>query len=279
MNNQENEVAIQQASIPTASEIGFDSQHAIKRSENIIKAIDSVIKFSLSRTNHQDWVKMGRGFYLQESGCMKLRQVWAIYFRDLTVSKEENEDGSVTFNAQVTCGSGMLDKWYGCEATLEQIGSRSSEDKFFGENPDLQDVKKAAIANCRGRAIVALLGLQNMTEEDLVKNGIDVSKISGVEFKSGSKGGATASGTDKEVQVKLYNLMVKHYGTNDEKALGTYLAELSSFTGKDGKKVQGKKSFKELTGKWLQSTYGKMKQLAESEEKVITDSLEPGSEG
>lgn len=275
----ENAISVQEAAVPTQAELAFDNQNAVKRADAIIKAMDSVIKLALQRTNHHDWVKMGKGYYLQESGGMKIRPIFGIYFRDLTIAKETTEDGHYAYTAQCTCGSSVLDKWYGTEATIEQIGTRSSADKFFGENPDEQDVKKAAIANCRGRAIVALLGLQNMTEEDLRKHGVDVTQVAGVEFKTGSKGGATASGTDKEVQVKLYNLMVKHYGTTEEKTLSTYLQELSSFVAKDGKKVSGKKSFKELTGKWLQSTYGKMKQLTEVEEQTITDSLEPGSQG
>ena len=280
----ESEALVQQAATPTPSEIAFDSQHAVKRAENIIKAMDSVIKLALLRTNYQDWVRMGKGLYLQESGAMKVRPVFGIYFRDLTIAKENHEDGSYAYTSQVTCGSTVLDKWYGTEATIEQIGTRSSRDTFFTgkdgrKEADEQDVKKAAIANCRGRAIVALLGLQNMSDDDLRKVGVDVSKIAGVEYKTGSQGGATASGTDKEIQVKLYNLMTKHYGTSDEAALSKYLQELTSFVGKDGKKVTGKSSLKDLTGKWLQSTYGKMKQLAEAEEQTITDNFEKEEAG
>lgn len=275
----DNEALVVQASVPTQAEIEFDSVHAVRKADSIIKAFDSVTKLALQRTNASDWVKMGKGYYLQESGAMKVRPIFGIYFRDLTIAEQKNEDGSTAFTAQVTCGSTVLDKWYGTEATIGQIGTRSSGDKFFGQNPDLQDVKKAAIANCRGRAIVALLGLQNMTADDLRKQGVKVDDITGVEYKTGSQGGATADASDKEVQVKLYNLMVKHYSTNDEKVLGKYLQELTAFKGKDGGMVPGVSSFKTLTGKRLAVAYGKMKTLSESEEKVITDDFETTEAG
>lgn len=175
-----------------------DSVAVIKRVEAITKAIDGAVKVSLQRTNSADFVRMGGKFYMQASACQKIRSVWGIYFRNKEVAKEVNPDGSYGYYVTGVVGSQLLDRFYGKEITIEADGGRSSKDPFFTgkyglKEPDSMDVRKAAISNFEARAISSFLGLKNFTEDDLRKNGIDVSKVTGVEYQKGAEGGGNTA--------------------------------------------------------------------------------------
>ncbi len=268
-NELKQELVAEEAGLPTPAEIRFDARAVEAKMTQITRAIDACTKISIQRTNPADWVKMGKGYYMTAPAAMKIRTIWGIYFRNLQIAREVKDDGSVAFTVTGEVGSKLLDNWYGSEVIIECLGSRASSDPFFGKDPDLEDVKKAALANFRARAVCQILGLDNMTEEDLRKNGIDPAKVTSVEFKTGSKGGSIETEDDKALQVKLFNVLVKLMGTSDEGALSKALEELSGFEGKDGKKVPGVKSLKDLRGKRLQVTYAKAKERLEKEGGVI----------
>jgi len=271
------------AGIPTPAEIRFDAKSVEAKMTQITRAIDACTKISIQRTNPADWVRMGKGYYLTAAGALKIRTIWGIYFRNMEVAKEQRDGGGVSFVVTGEVGSKLLDNWYGSEVTIEGMGARSTDDGFFRDNTDEQDVKKAAIANFRARAVTAILGIENMTEADLQKNGINTENVTAVEFKKGSQGGATATESDKEVQVKLYNALVDFCESTDEKVMGDFLETLTTFTGKDGTQVKGLRSIKQLKGKRLQVAYSKISTLVEKREKTITDSdmgqRTPGREG
>lgn len=256
-----------------------DSLAVIKRVQAITEAIDGAVKVSLQRTNSADWKDMGGKYYLEASGCQKLRAVWGIYFRDKNVIREEYPDGHYGYYVTGVVGSQLLDRFYGKEITIEIDGGRTSKDGFFGKEPDPMDVRKAAISNMEARGIASFLGLKNFHADDLKKNGIDVSKIGKVEYKTGSQGGAVASDEDKLSQTKLYNLLVKICNSSDEKILSSTLQNLTKFKGKDGKDVPGVDSIKKLTGKRLSITLEKATTLAANKAESIDVDAEPGSEG
>ena len=186
-----------------------DSVAVIKRVEAITKAIDGAVKVSLQRTNYSDFVKMGGKFYLQASACQKIRSVWGIYFRNKEVIKETNADGTYGYYVTGVVGSQLLDRFYGKEITIEADGGRSSKDPFFTgkdglKEPDPMDVRKAAISNFEARAISSFLGLKNFTEDDLRKNGIDVSKITGVEYQKGAEGGGNTALISEPQRKRLF---------------------------------------------------------------------------
>lgn len=175
-----------------------DSLAVIRRVDAITKSIDGAVKVSLQRTNSSDWVKMGEKFYLQASGCQKIRSVWGIYFRDKQVAREDFQDGSYAYYVTGLVGSQLLDRFYGKEITVEADGGRSSKDAFFTgkdgkKEADPMDIRKAAISNFEARAITSFLGLKNFTQEDLTKNGININAIQKVDYQKGAEGGGNAS--------------------------------------------------------------------------------------
>ena len=187
----------------------IDSSAVIRRAEALVKALDGAIKVSLQRTNAADWVAMGGKYYLQATGCQKIRSVFGIYFRDKEVVKEDYPDGSYGYYVTGIIGSAVLDKLYGKEVTMECDGGRTSKDPFFSgkdgmKQPDPQDVRKAALSNFEARSIANFLGLKNFTPEDLTKNGINVGSVAKVEYKKGAEGGGNTDTISEAQRKRLF---------------------------------------------------------------------------
>ena len=259
-----------------------NSIKALEKVQAITKVIDGAVRLALQRTSAQDWISMGGKWYLQASGVEKIRGVFGLYFRDRQSIKEDFPDGSYAYICSGVAGSKLLDSLYG-ETTIEIEGCRSSKDGFFSSSnkePDAMDVRKSAYANFQVRAAKALLGFGNYSSQDLINMGVKVNESPKVEYSKGSQGGSVVEGTDKEIQVKLYNIIVKLTGSADEGGMSKMLLTLTEFVGKDGKKVPGVPSLKSLTGKRLAVTYGKAQKMLEEQGEVITDEIRtPGQEG
>lgn len=149
------------------------------------KRIDAVIKvkqIALKVTNARDWTDQNGNPYLQASGSEKIANLFNISWRiDVPVIDEE-PDGHFTYSVKgvFSMGGGR---------TIEVEGTRSSKDPFFnrydysqpkdqttGKHPTLPpssidkgDVKKAALTNLYGNGITRILGIRNLTWEDLQK--------------------------------------------------------------------------------------------------------------
>ena len=164
--NQElqNERALEVSATPSPMEVQLDSDKAMARIGSIANVIDKCVKVSVRRTNPDDWVKMGKSYYLQATGAQKIRPIWGIYYRDRKVFREDFAEGGYAYIVQGTVGSKVLDSLYG-EITIEVEGGRNANDPFFTKGdrtPDPVDIRKAAVSNWEARAITALLGLKNM---------------------------------------------------------------------------------------------------------------------
>ena len=173
------------------------------------------------------------------------------------------------------------------------MGTCSQRDAFFAKakgewldsiEVDETNIMKASYSNFVVNGITHLLGLRNLTWEQVVNAGIDKSKVLKVDYQSGSK---KVDATDKEqnTQKKLWNLLLQLAG-GDEANARNILKEQSGFTSKDKKKIQGKTDVKYLTGKWLNFTHKKIKEMAaeqgfteEEAEPETVEEREPGEEG
>lgn len=190
----------------------IDSVKVIQRIEAITRSIDGAVKVSLQRTNAQDWVKMGEKYYLQASGCQKIRPVWGIYFRNKEVIKEIHADGSYSYYVTGLVGSQLLDRFYGKEITVEADGGRSSNDAFFAKGnreADPMDIRKAAVSNFEARAISSFLGLKNFTAEDLQRNGIKTDQVAKVDYQKGAEGGGNTQFISEAQAKRLFAISSK----------------------------------------------------------------------
>lgn len=158
-----------------------------------IEAVKAIKQTSLKVTNENDWVDQNGKPYLQASGGEKIARLFGISWTidEPTIEYEESGHFTYTYKGVFSLAN----------ASIEAIGTRSSKDGFFkkyewenGVKKELpvsaiskDDVKKSAYTNLIGNGITRLLGIRNLTYDDLKISGIDVTKITKVEYKKSGK--------------------------------------------------------------------------------------------
>lgn len=176
-----------------------------EQAEKRIDAMNKIKRVAIKLTNKHDWTDQGGKPYLQVSGAEKIARMFGISWRISEPIKETMEGGHFSFTYK---GYFSL-----AGATIEAIGTRSSKDGFFkkygyenGQKQELPaseidagDVKKSAYTNCIGNGITRLLGIRNLTYEDLKEfSGIIPEQLGKVDYKK--KGKADAGIQEESVQ-------------------------------------------------------------------------------
>jgi hypothetical protein len=167
------------------------------------KRIDAVMKIkrvSLKVTNPRDWTDQQGNPYLQVSGSEKIANLFNISWRieEPLYDEEPNGHFTWTYKGYFTLGG----------RSIEAIGTRSSKDAFFnkyeyGEEGadgkklktllppsaiDKGDVKKAALTNLFGNGITRILGIRNLTWEDLKEfAGITQDQVKVIQYRKGGE--------------------------------------------------------------------------------------------
>ena len=201
--------------------------------EQAEKRVDALVKIkraALKSTNPKDWTNQNGNPYLQVSGAEKVGRIFGISWRIDEPIKETLEGGhfSYTYKGYFTLAG----------ATIEAIGTRSSKDGFFkrykwehGEKTELPpseidagDVKKAAYTNCIGNGVTRLLGIRNLTWDDLHEfAGITQEQVSGVDYKKdGKKQEAITSEGAVTVTVNVTDVRKKEGKTKQGKEFTKY---------------------------------------------------------
>ena len=250
--------------IPTGVGIALDPQRAITEANKRVAFYREIKTISLKMTNENDWVMEAGKPYLQGSGCEKLKPIWGIEIKDARMEPSLKEgfdlfrqNGEVAFECMVTGKS----KVTGEESVF--IGGRSSRDGFFSNQKslDIVDVYKAAYTNAEVQAVMRLLGMRNLTPEDLESAGINLGKVSGVAFKGEMKEKAWTEATGEKAK-KIGQWLIEMSDGDRELAAGE-LEKMTVFTGKDGRQVAGKRSIRELSEKQVEILYGKAQRAYE----------------
>jgi hypothetical protein len=203
--------------------IADDSLIAIaKMAEARIDAVVKIKQLALKVTNSSDWTDQQGKPYLQVSGAEKIANLFNVSWSFLTPEPlyELEPDGHYTYTFQGRFSMGGR--------SIEVEGSRSSKDSFFKQNKyvndvktekaiderdNKRDVKMAALTNMLGNGITRLLGIRNLTWEDLEKfAGIKQGDVLGkVEYKKdGVKApqekGAVSSKPEAELRAELMSM-------------------------------------------------------------------------
>lgn len=149
--------------------------------EKRVDAINRIKILSLKVTNAHDWNDQGGKPYMGVSGAEKVARLFGISWRLNEPIREDHDDGHFDYSFKGYFSMGT--------AEIEVIGTRGSHDPFFGGSKDRpippseidrNDVKKGAMTNCIGNGISRLLGIRNLTWEELAQAGIkrdDVGKV------------------------------------------------------------------------------------------------------
>lgn len=151
--------------------------------EKRVDAINRIKILSLKVTNAHDWNDQGGKPYMGVSGAEKVARLFGISWRLDTPIREDHDDGHFDYSFKGYFSMGT--------AEIEVIGTRGSQDPFFGGSKDRpippseidrNDVKKGAMTNCLGNGISRLLGIRNLTWEELEQAGIKRENVGKVNY-------------------------------------------------------------------------------------------------
>lgn len=181
-------------------EMSIADDFLIQVAEQAEKRIDAVIKIkkiALKVTNPRDWSDQNGNPYLGVSGSEKIANLFNISWRIDEPIYEQDSDGHYTYSFKGYFSLGGR--------TIEAEGSRSSRDGFFNqykyeekdgkkekketpisERTNKRDVKMAALTNLFGNGITRILGIRNLTWDDLKEfAGITRDQVASVQYKKG----------------------------------------------------------------------------------------------
>lgn len=172
-----------------------------EKADKYISAMNRIMDAALKITNELDWVLIGGKPYLQESGSTKVARLFGISIQLIgqpIVVADAAGYKTFTYKARFM----LKDQFIECE------GSRSMKDDFFAkagkdmpmkkpDEIDERDVKMAAYTNCLNNGIKRLIpNLRNIDLDTLCRAGLDVNKIQGYTFKTGTKGGKSPANAE-----------------------------------------------------------------------------------
>ncbi len=179
-------------------EISIADDFLIQVAEQAERRIDAVIKIkkvALKVTNPRDWTSQNDNPYLQVSGAEKVANLFNMSWRIDEPTYEEDPDGHYTYSYKGYFSLGSR--------TAEAEGSRSSRDGFFkqylyeekerkeipiSERTNKRDVKMAALTNLLGNGITRILGIRNLTWEDLKEfAGITKEQVTSIQYRKGGE--------------------------------------------------------------------------------------------
>lgn len=168
---------------------------------------------ALGATDQADWVDIDGKPWLQASGAEKVKNLFPIGWQLEEPKKEFYEDGHYYFAVK---GTFWLQLRGDQRISIEWEGSRNSRDPFFTTfyewDPDSNkkvkklrkpdevsatNVRKSAISNCIGGGVCRLLGLRNLSWEELGRFGISSSK--GYTHKSNKDESSAHSPTERRL--------------------------------------------------------------------------------
>lgn len=160
--------------------------------------LEKLSSYAVTRTNQNDWVDQQGKPYLTGSGAEKIARVFGIKIHSVKGVKRLSQDEQGTFYIyEYNCVAELPSKF----DSIEAVGTCSSRDKFFAKKGDEWkplsqidecNIQKAAYTNCIGNAITRLLGLRNMTWEEIEKlslGKINRGKSPKVEYNKGTTSG------------------------------------------------------------------------------------------
>lgn len=170
-----------------------------EQAERRIDAVIKIKKVALKVTNARDWTDQQGNPYLQVSGSEKVANLFNISWRIDEPTYEEDPDGHYTYSYKGYFSLGSRN--------TEAEGSRSSRDGFFKQysyddkdgkkekteisilnRTNKRDVKMAALTNLLGNGITRILGIRNLTWEDLKEfANITRDEVQSIQYKKGGE--------------------------------------------------------------------------------------------
>lgn len=191
----------------------------ISSAERRVASVEKIINLALKITNAQDWVDQNGKPYLTGSGAEKVARLFGVCWSNIKTEKIMTEDENGKFYFYQTSGvfSVRNDK-------VEAVGTCSSKDQFFAirggqlqplSKVDETNIMKSSYTNCVANGITRLLGLRNLTWQQVEKVGVQRDQVASVKYAEGGAGGGKISEAQRK---RLYAILVSGSDTPEEKA-------------------------------------------------------------
>lgn len=188
------------AIVPAQVEVIETTDDLLAIAQRRVDFVGKLIDLALRRTTYLDWIDQQGKPYLMHSGAEKVARLFGVSISDVNSRKEWTEDNLGRYYIYVTTGRASLP---GKFDSIEAMGTCGQRDRFFGYDSktksykdtadiDETNVMKASYSNFTVNAITHLLGLRNLTWEQLKSAAVDISKIQKVRYED-RKAAATAS--------------------------------------------------------------------------------------
>ena len=240
----------------------------ISLAERRIAKVQKIIGISLQITNAGDWVDQEGKPYLMGSGAEKVARLFGVKIKSVQSRKIDSEDEKGKFYFYETTGIAELPGGFDA---IEALGTCSSKDVFFAKSHgewkplseiDETNIMKASYTNFLANAITRLLGLRNLTWEQLAQANIHKDNVAKIERNVKKE----VSEEGKDLRTKSGD-MILELCNNDKTEAANYLERLTTFEiTEDGKKktIKGKRSMADLSEKQINLVYGKVKKAYEA---------------
>ena len=174
--------------------------------EEAAKNFERVMILAMKMTNASDWIDQGGKPYLQASGAEKIAVPFGLSYGPVNPAEpircEEREDKKgkyLIFTAHYFAARG--------ERRVEFIGRASTRGDLFsrGQTLDFEEISipnvmGQAQTNALGNCITRILGIRNLTWEQLGKYGIRQGDSKRVEYKKKSEGAAGSAQSKQQEQ-------------------------------------------------------------------------------
>lgn len=260
---------------------GIDIERELSGIEKNIQLFNRIKIVALKLTKPSDWVNQGGSPYLMDRGAENVAIAFGVDISDVRLALEWAEDNKGRYYTYVASGKAYSKK---LARYVEDMGVCSQRDRFFGwdsherawrpiEDVDMANIRRKAVTNLYNRLIKRVIGLMNVTFDDLKQAGIDPDKLGKVEYMAGrerSEAEITVEG--KELRTKLGDMLMRM--ANNDKDLASKLLEKYSAWKDDNGKEHKATTLARMSEKWIRSTYGKVKKEYEKAEP-----REPGEGG
>lgn len=265
-------------------------ERSLARIEEDLEAIEQNIELfnrikgiSIKLTKVSDWVIQDKDSpYLMDRGAENIAIAFGVDISDVSIRQEWDEDKNGRYYSYVAMGKAYcrkLGRW------VQDIGVCSQRDKFFGrvggewkpmEQVDKANIRRKAVTNLYNRLIKRVIGLMNLTLDDLKNAGLDVSKLQKVEYRKGSQ---KAEQSLSKIDIKRRNAiwdMCLQLASGDEVAAKETIKEHSKFTTKkEGKEVYADDIKGLTTSRWISMT---LKNVKDAFKKLYPDEPLPYDE-
>ena len=203
-----------------------DLENALKVAERNERLAQKIKILAIKQTNPKDWVDQDGKPYLQSPGAEKVARLFGISWRlcEGYPKKETLKDEAGTYYLYTCKGEFEMGG-----KTVEVIGTCSQRDKFFGRKGgelkaeseiDITNIIRKAVTNMEVNGITRLLGIRNLTWDEINEAGIKQENSNAVNYKTKAgeaaevegfiEAGSSKSGNTGGRAWKRYDITVKN---------------------------------------------------------------------